>query len=149
MSEIKQIDTGKCRLLAVMVPEGATYFDMVNALKHPQLRTIHPEHGGWWYSEELPEGKYKLLGIATEIPESVWQTLLPVFVCAPLRNRYINFLDVYSDLLTSAVKSGTSFLQANEVYSINPLAFDPTGITTSEWAHNEANTGTWVLLKQI
>lgn len=113
----------------------------------------------------------KLLGISTDVPEEVWQTLLPTFVCAPFRNRYINFLDIEGDLLTSAIKSGMSFLQANEVYSVNPYGEMPIRRTPfmgkgqytedqlefieehkkefNQWQRAEANTGTWVILQRV
>lgn len=171
MSQIKQLSPKEgVTLLAYLLPKVEYSFIRVERWGQGNFLFGRPKYiGEINLNEQLPEGNWQLLGTPEQITEEVWQTLLPTFVCAPFRNRYINFLDIEGDLLTSATKSGTSFLQANELYSKNPLAgiFMPRPTERQEkdlgsvlgdvmyqdlrdrFLEAEANTGTWVILQRV
>lgn len=104
----------------------------------------------------------KLLGISTEIPEEVWQGIMPKG-----QVRYKDFVGGY--LFKKATDAAMSMLAAHEMYSKNPLAGifrphsgepDPANLgevlvsaiyedLREEYFKYEANTGTWIILKQI
>lgn len=113
---------------------------------------------------ELPPGFWQLLGIATEIPESIWQG-----VVEPRWDYYKNYLapedgnvGSYKRLVCdTATKSAMSLLEKHEVYSEQPdcpnqwcdggkIDIGYNEYLSCELCEKaEATTGTWVILKQI
>lgn len=107
-----------------------------------------------YISVNIPSGPWQLLGIATEIPEEVWQGIM-----ATVKRSVFGYtLDVYEDFkcpeasFNTATGSAMSFLEANKVYNVNPLGERPSIInhdvwySEEDWKQAQANIGTWVIL---
>lgn len=149
MSQIKQLQPKEgVALLAVKVPEGAWKFSITSGDNN-----LHYKIGTIRHIYDLPEGNWRLLGIATDIPEEVWKGIV---------HKQSTFGDYYyvsnGKSFETATEAAMSFLEANEVYSVNPLGDEPKdrpdlGLYTKiirekhmMWQQAEANTGTWVIL---
>lgn len=157
MSQIKLLQPKEgVTLLAVKVPEGADEICIPNVYITPHLQIWMPPRRVLPDGEdiiELPEGNWQLLGIATEIPEEVWQGIMPKG-----KVRYKDFVGGY--LFKKATDAAISMLEAHEVYSVNPIPvpeaqFDERGNGgycekwIKEYEKAEANTGHWVILKRV
>lgn len=164
MSEIKQIDTGKCRLLAVMVPEGAILMPAI----YPHVITYRI--GNSMSSVFLPENwhhvNWQILGLSDELTEEQWRRLV---------DGKLDFLDGFGSVMQypdftdkahcylTAKESGLSLLEANECFSVNPYS-DP-GLTMKQgnrcvyygasdeefeiYEKAQQNTGTWLILRKL
>lgn len=149
---IKHINTGIAELIAVKVPDGTYGFST-------ERRTGNRMHLTWLEERllypkgsleildatELPKGDWSLLGIAHDLTEEVWESVLP-------KARMLYF--------DTATESGLSLLEANEIYAVNPYGWhEPEcGNTCScvagcyenaRWNKAQQNVGKWVMLKKI
>lgn len=166
---IKHINTGIAELIAVKVPDDAipievnqcTFYFEVGLGDNTTIKYM-----------ALPDGDWNILGIAHELTEDVWDTLIKndggyLFDNDPnFYNSYPDFelLDHPFDSASfrTATESGLSLLEANEVYAVNPYGEDEPediehlGAFTQmmrqrhrEWKKCQQTTGKWVLLKKI
>jgi hypothetical protein len=139
MTQIKQINTGVCDLLFVMVPEKSFDFSTERRsgnrmhLTFLQKKDLYP--AGFieiFDTIELNKGDYQLLGVAYELDEEECEVLV---VPRSIGDEQMCFLDYemkdfdkhqehqigYSKYsFTSAKRSFKSFLKVNEIYSENP-----------------------------
>lgn len=140
MSEIKIIDTGKCKLLAVMVPEGASVFKIVMKYKstsrlpcfEDRLKTLYLTYEGKLgalHEIKLPQGNWQILGLSTEITEEQWYDLVNSLPDPYSNSHHRNYKDYCRNysitrsqyIFNTAKESGLSLLEANECYSTNPM----------------------------
>lgn len=169
----KQINTGVAELLLVKVPDDAQGFRICNGpnywISYMHSIQLH-EHINHYMGElelvEIPKGNYELLGIAHELTEKVWATIVEhtgFHMGLPTYKDYgTTDLPYYG---TSATESGLSLLRANEVFNKNPYGIDPYGLVSpvcgetcscvvgcyqaANYDDAQQNTGKWVLLKKI
>lgn len=161
-NKIKLINTGKCNILAMMVPEGAKAWINPYIKEYLHVGHIH----GDAHSLPLPEGNWQILGISTELTEEEWTNLLPIevtniqgFICGD----YIDYLD-RNNYYETAKESGLSLLEANQCFSVNPygkeapIVSDPDphsqyyGAQMDElyrWQQAQENTGKWLILNKL
>lgn len=162
MSQIKQLQPRPdITLLAVKVSEGATEYDLSGL----DLRLWYYQGNALSKIEcfELPF-ECKLLGTLDQITEEIWQTLIEMqLVDARFGGlKYPNFNLKSKPHLSfdTATESAISFLEANEVYSVNPLGKKPPvhedilafaslnefDCAVQKWQQAQSNTGTWIIL---
>lgn len=113
---IKTINTGVAELLCVKVPEDAIPMEVNQC-------TFYYESKGEVKYIALPDGNYQLLGIAHELTEKVWDSVIgkrPTF--APEVFFYPDYTYKGADFsaLNTATESGLSLLKKHEVYDVNP-----------------------------
>lgn len=162
MSKIKIIETGKCKLLAVMVPEGAT-----KHLYIPKINTVaffNEDSKGRVVTESvkftfLSEGNWQLLGLSTELTEEQWRDVVEETTFGnniiPIFRNYNRPLPQWTFACATAKESGLSLLEANQIYSVNPydapVSFIPQKHEEAykKWSEAESNTGRWLILKQL
>lgn len=164
----KQINTGIAELLLLLLPEGVTECQPRWIEGKDVLQQLSIAVYGSTIDIELPDGNWEELGIAHELTEEVWSTIVE-------HTGFHMGLPTYKDYgtddlpydTTSATESGLSLLAANDVYAVNPYGDQPhntglvhlypTGDEIMDASLNEAiawnkaqqNTGKWVLLKKI
>jgi len=159
MSKIRVIDTGKRKLLAVMVPEIARDYEMRDDGKTISFGVYNPYSREYW---SLPQGNWQILGLSTELTDEQW-----IIIVEPLWNGFKNYLLVnepvgnYKRLVKETAKrSGESLLEANEVYSTNPISDEKPKpesyvvheewlIDCARWEEAKENVGSWLILKQV
>lgn len=93
----------------------------------------------------IPEG-FQFIGLTSEITEEQCGVMLPGISTAQLDGVYYSIGDGERYCHESALDSFKSLMQHLQVYEVNPLSFDPTGITTSEWKEAQSRTGKWIVL---
>lgn len=141
-------------IVTVLIPNEASAWKNesyhINTLWYKTDEMHYPKH------IDLPEGNWQLLGKATDIPEEVWQGIVEPEV------RILSW-PVNTDMPEveelTATESAMSFLEANEVYRVNPYGekeqedISDLGAFTVMmrkrhrlWKQAEDNTGTWVIL---
>lgn len=108
MSKIKLIDTDKCKLLAVMVPEYGWDFrvDYGNRVVLSFACINEPD------AIKLPEGNWQILGLSTELTEEQWSEIVK-YVGLP----WCAYKDYRSNSnwFSTAKESGLSLLEANQI----------------------------------
>lgn len=80
----------------------------------------------------IPKGDWQLLGIYPELTEEQAITINATPAIMPkfgYRYEYV-----------SALESFQSLMEREKCYTVNPLKFDPTGITTGEWQEAQQTT---------
>ena len=155
MSQIKQLQP----------KEGVTLLSWLTPDDFREFAGLVGDHLYYWgklhtradypYSVKLPFSDVEYLGKATEIPEEVWQGIVDRM--GPYKN-YLLSDDEFEDYsFKTATESAMSFLEANEVYSVNPLnppierlqyggGYAMRQSEVDEYEKAEANTGTWLIL---
>lgn len=143
---IKHINTGVAELIAVKVPTDSFNFSVEDSKlfytsSFGPLNTVGR-------MTKIPKGNYQLLGIAHELTEEVWDSVLP-----EARRLYFDTPSI----------SGLSLLEVNEVYAVNPYGEESRSYSEvmdgadvfelkedmDNWTKAQQNVGTWVLLKKI
>lgn len=164
MSQIKQLQPKEgVALLAVKVAPDATNFRIANGFPDPPKGDLaYDTKLNVWQTGDaiLPEGNWKLLGKATEIPEEVWQGIVgTVKPHAAIRTYYLSYANK-APFYKTATEAAMSFLEANEVYSVNPYGFpgcecpsnankdvtDKCESDNARWSKAQENTGTWLII---
>lgn len=158
----KQINTGVAELLLVKVPDDAHDIDYRNGVKLLSWLTKHSSsYEGIDFYE--PEYDCELLGIAHELTEEVWDTLVesPIDISGGI-SVYHDYTETILCCVT-ATESGLSLLRANEVYAVNPYpdpeltmkqgdGFTYYGASDEEFDQYDKaqqNTGKWIMLKKV
>lgn len=163
MDNIKLIQTGKCEILVLKVPEGASKFYIYEADWLQEEHSLHwrmPDNtdGELYFSDAQSE--YEILGISTELTEEQWRGVLPIRKFRGFRGLYYEDYKGIRVFLASAKQSGISLLEANQCFSVNPIPqpeaqLDEQGnggycdTWVSKWQEAEYNTGKWLILKQL
>lgn len=158
-NNIKLIDTGKCNILAVMVPGGTIGANITKLDDGDPDDYLYINYDDSQFIK-LPEGEWQILGISTEVTEGQWRELM-------LRTK--SFLSGvfpvfhYSGFET-AKESGLSLLESNGIFSVNPygekapIVSDPDpssqyyGAQMDEmhrWQQAQENTGPRLILNNI
>jgi hypothetical protein len=107
----------------------------------------------------LPQGPWQILGLSDQLSEEQWRELV---------HKQSTFGDYYyvanNRSFDTATEAGLSFLEANGVYSKNPLGDEPemkyknTSCENDivdyrydyyQWEQAQANTGSWLILKRV
>lgn len=150
-NNIKLINTGKCNILAVMVPDGAWKFGITSG-----DRNLHYKIGTIRHIQKLPEGNWQILGLSTGLTESQWREVIKRQ--STFGNDYY-YYDIKA--YKTAEESGISLLEANQCFSVNPygskedvLLFPeygcPSWIKNAEkWQKAQENTGAWLILAPL
>lgn len=151
---IKHINTGVTELIAVKVPDHSHEHEL-----YYSTLCSYDETGkscGFVELELKITRNYQLLGIAHELTEEVWDTLVD-------KKPDVNSIEYFEDYsgkgwgLDTATASGLSLLEANEVYAVNPYEDKEESDDGNFFGlvdavmHRQAqqNTGKWVLLKKV
>lgn len=159
-------------LLAVKVPDGAYDFVYYESDCHTEFNVIEwkeplqkigsfvKSEGGYIIDDDFD---YMILGTPDQITEEVWQGIMLCDLIGGIGGvggqwLYPDYQRSNCDGFEKATESAMSFLEANEVYSVNPK-LHPADIETmsiehyirleDNWNKAEANTGTWVLLLKL
>lgn len=165
MNNIKQLHPKeRVTLLAVKVPDGAYNFEVTNSPDGSLSMLEFYSDEAWDQYIDLPKGNWQLLGTPDQITEDVWSGIVEA-----RWDYYKNYLTPkdgnvgnYNRLVCkTATESAISFLEANEVYAINPYGERPDGLDPMTWESEsyekdlelwqqaEDNTGTWVILLRV
>jgi hypothetical protein len=179
---IKQINTGIAELLLVKVPDEKTKIleQFPNGYFFLHYGSPKMDHSGAVYlaykysgathylipvgiQKEFPDD-YDSLGIAHELSEEVWATLVEKNETGTLYEDYELFRGHLQNYFDTATESGLSLLRANRVYAENPYEkpkFTPAYVghfASSDYSfqqlekqYNRAqeSTGKWIILRKI
>lgn len=155
----KQINTGVAELLLLLLPEGVTECQPRWIEGKDVLQQLRIAVYGSTIDIELPDGNWEELGVAHELTEEVWDSVLPSYSIQDEFDymRYDNL-----EFCETATESGLSLLRANECYAVNPYGRDePEGIKHigvfaqlmrqkhKLWNEAQQNTGKWILLRKL
>ena len=80
-------------------------------------------------------GNYELLGIYPELTEEQSKSVVESYYGGTKFHNYIGDM-----MLDTAKESFQSLMEREKCYTVNPLKFDPTGITTGEWQEAQQTT---------
>ena len=120
-----QVNTGKADLLFVKVPEDAHDFqiDHNKNIECDQLyyRAIFMNLPNIGTTRSLPPGKWKIIGLANEITEEQCEDLVESETDIWLQKMTYKCYTKNDAAYLSAKESFESLMEANEIYSVNPL----------------------------
>lgn len=125
---IKKFTTGKGDFLAVIVPEDATDFKVING-----QATLDYYHAGEMYGLELPEeNEHTIIGLLKDLTEEQWEEIVkdPTWV-GGFGNIYDNYLNdkrpihLRENGFKTATESGKSLMEREKIYTVNPYGEKP------------------------
>lgn len=159
----KQINTGVAELLLVKVPD-----DSFRQEFYYSALCCYDKEGKSCGVIELGlkiTRKYELLGIAHELTEEVWATIVDISFDSP--RMYLDYDSTMGCGMPglTATESGLSLLRANECYAVNPYvkpefaaliggrkpfeAVSEYNRLIIQFDKAQQNTGKWIALKRI
>lgn len=164
MSKIRVIDTGKCKVLALLLDSYFVYPAGIVGSEFYYWTTVSAQNmGDYPMSEHLPDGEWEYLGFSTELNEEQWKEIIES-AGWPYIGLYKNYSTDESGKLNhkpypTASQSGLSLLEANQCYSKNPYGeyiqdladgkYKDTKEKHDKFQQAQENTGSWLLLKQL
>lgn len=168
MSQIKELQPKEGVTLLAIKTEGVPKNPHFYTVGDKMFLVYFIKNGDGWkqINVELPPSLYKILGISTEIPESVWQGIVKkaVYLDAYSHSSPIPCYKGYVDNVWkwTATESAMSLLEKHEVYSVNPysgiwprsLDSPPCSLAIQDHMRKlfltaKAKTGTHLILQQI
>jgi hypothetical protein len=142
-------------VIALKFPEGAYGFQ-IHGPNDKKDRLLWYAKDGYVSNEYLPPGKWKILGKLDELTDQDKEKCVSHIGWDPFKE-YLDYR-YGSFTFTTAIESFQSLLDANKLYSVNPLGEKEPEIreytndeleglpSIKEWQAAEDNTGDWLII---
>ena len=132
----KEIQLTDKTLLVVSVTKEASDLTLPKVgMADLYFRTDDKEYEDGYISVGIPQGDWQLLGIYPELTEEQSKSVVESYYGGTKFHNYIGDM-----MLDTAKESFQSLMEREKCYTVNPLKFDPTGITTGEWQEAQQRT---------
>lgn len=132
----KEIQLTDKTLLVVGLPKEAKNINVIGFLLHYDIEDYVDMHS----FKKLPSKGYELLGIYPELTEEQVRMVVEANEIGEYKSYKEHFTNPYFFGYKTALESFQSLMEREQCYTVNPLKFDPTGITTGEWQEAQQRT---------